>query len=758
MATLTDLKFVSTLLVFTIFHFESTLQTPSSAAAETYIIHMDISAMPKAFSGHHSWYMSMLSSSSKHIYTYTNSIHGFSAILTSSELESLKNSPGYVSSTRDHPLKVHTTHTPQFLGLSSSSGAWPASNYGEGVIIGLVDTGIWPESESFNDQGMTKVPSRWKGKCMCGNQFNSSSCNNKLIGARFYNKGLIASNPKLKISMNSPRDVSGHGTHTSSIAAGNYVEAASYFGYANGIARGMAPRAHVAMYKAIWTYGVYSSDVIAAIDQALQDGVDILSLSLGMSVKDIFLENDPIAIAIFAAMEKGIFVVASAGNDGPLYWTLINGAPWLLTVGSATTDREFEGTLTLGNQVQISFMSLYPGNSSSRQIPLVYMDGCGSVTELKKVKFNIIVCNADLSTISSQVENAVSAEAVGAVFISNSSISESEFYIRSSFPAAFTGLHDGQTIIDYIHKSSNPTGSLQFQKTVIDTKPAPKLDSYSSRGPFPSCPSILKPDLLAPGSLVLASWSPISPVAKVRPSRLLFSDFNLISGTSMATPHVAGVAALVKAVHADWSPAAIRSALVTTADSLDNTLGSIKDIANCDLPASPLEMGAGLINPNKALNPGLVYDATADDYVNFLCTMNYTTTQIRIITKSSSNCINRSIDLNYPSFIAFFNNVDSNPNEKVVQVFWRTVTNVGDQGRTIYTAKLQGMEGLKVSVEPEKLEFKQKYEKQSYKLALEGPNWLEKVVIFGSLTWVNDDGKYVVRSPIVATSLVPESP
>ncbi|KAK1586387.1 hypothetical protein Q3G72_002088 [Acer saccharum] len=606
MATLTDLKLVS-ILVFTIFHFESTLQTPSSSAAETYIIHMDISAMPKAFSGHHSWYMSMLSSSSKHIYTYTDSIHGFSAILTSSELESLKNSPGYVSSTRDHPLKVHTTHTPQFLGLSSSSGAWPASNYGEGVIIGVVDTGIWPE------------------------------------------------------------------------------------------------------------------------------------------------------IATFAAIEKGIFVVASAGNDGPLYWTLINGAPWLLTVGSATTDREFEGILTLGNQVQISFVSLYPGNSSLRQIPLVYMDRCESVTELKKVKFNIIVCKDDLS-ISNQIENAVSAEVVGAVFVSNSSISESEFYIRSSFPAAFIGLRDGQTIIDYIHKSSNPTASLQFQKTVIGTKPAPKLDSYSSRGPFPSCPSILKPDLLAPGSLVLASWSPISPVAKVRPSRLLFSDFNLLSGTSMATPHVAGVAAIMKAVHPEWSPAAIRSALVTTADSLDNTLGPIKDIANYDLPASPLEMGAGLINPNKALNPGLVYDATADDYVKFLCAMNYTTTQIRIITKSSRNCINRFTDLNYPSFIAFFNNVDSNPNEKAVQVFWRTVTNVGDQGGTSYTANLKGMEGLKVYVEPHRLEFKQKYEKQSYKLTLEGPKWLEKAVIFGSLTWVNDNGKYVVRSPIVATNLVPESP
>ncbi|KAF2295276.1 hypothetical protein GH714_032409 [Hevea brasiliensis] len=658
------------------------------AQSNAYIIHMDLSAMPKAFSDHHNWYLTTISSisdtskttftpNSKHIY-YPSSVHGFSAILTSSELEKLKKSPGYISSTRDRPLKVLTTHTSQFLGLSSVSGAWPATNYGEDVIIGLVDTGIWPESESFSDEGMTVIPSRWKGKCASGTRFNSSLCNKKLIGAHFYNKGLLANNPKLKISVNSPRDTSGHGTHTASIAAGNYVKGASYFGYASGTASGMAPRARIAMYKAIWTYGVYESDVLAAIDQAIQDGVDILSLSLAFALDDIFLEDDSMAIATFAAMEKGIFVAASAGNDGSLYWTVVNGAPWLLTVGAGTVDREFEGIFTLGDGNQINFTTLYPGNSSLIQRPLVFLDGCESVHKMKKFKNNIIVCKDNLS-ISDQVEKAKSAKVSGAVFVTN--ISLSEYYTRSSFPAAFIGLQAGQKVVEYIQKRNNPKGSLQFRKTIIGTKAAPKVGGYSSRGPFPSCQHVLKPDILAPGSLVLASWSPISSVAQVQ-SHPLFSKFNLLSGTSMAAPHVAGVAALIKKAHPDWSPAAIRSALMTTANPLDNTHNPIKDVANYNLAATPLDIGAGHMDPNKSLDPGLIYDAAAEDYIKLLCAMNYTKKQIQIITRSTQNCLNKSLDLNYPSFIAY-----SGSDGKFVHEFRRTLTNVGE-AISSYTAKV----------------------------------------------------------------------
>ncbi|XP_065874737.1 subtilisin-like protease SBT1.9 [Euphorbia lathyris] len=735
------------------------------AESHTYIIHMDSTAKPTAFFNHHYWYLATLSSISdivdstitpctnnKHLYTYTSSANGFSATLTDSELEALKKCPGYISHTRDRPLQIHTTHTSQFLGLNTNSGAWPATNYGEDVIIGLVDTGIWPESESFDDEGMTPVPSRWKGKCEPGTQFNSTLCNKKLIGAYFFNKGYLAENPDVNISMNSTRDTDGHGTHTASTAAGSFVKGASFFGYANGTSSGMAPRARIAMYKTIWNYGVYASDVLAAIDQAIKDGVDILSLSLAFSEDYIFsLDEDAIAVATFAAMKEGIFVAASAGNQPD---TIVNAAPWLITVGAGTLDRDFGGTLTLGNLNKISFRSVYPGNYSQSLTSLVFLDGCASVEEMKKNRKYIIVCKDNLS-MSDQFEKAITAGVLGAVFITNYTVSD--YYTISPFPAAFMNLEDGQRVVNYIQKTDNPKGSLKFQETIIGIEPAPMVDFYSGRGPFFSCKYVVKPDIIAPGTSVLASWSPISSVTQVQ-GKPLFSNFNFGTGTSMSAPHVAGVGALVKTAHPDWSPAAIRSAIMTTANPLDNTNGPIRDVIAFDnAPATPLDIGSGHIDPNKSLNPGLIYDATEEDYINLLCAMNYTKKQLQIITKSNPRCINMSLDLNYPSFIAHFTGSSasaSRSDEILVYQFQRTVTNVGEAVSS-YSANLTSMDGIQVKVEPQKLVFKHKYEKLSYKLTVEGPKIMKEYVVYGSLSWVHDQGKYIVRSPIVATTIQP---
>jgi subtilisin family serine protease len=238
---------------------------------------------------------------------------------------------------KDLKMKLLTTYSPKFLSLNPNIGAWHDSRFGKGIIIGLVNSGIWPESKSFKDYNMSKIPSKWKGECENSIHFNSSLCNKKLIGAKFFNRGLLAHDPTASLGLNSTRDTLGHGTHTISTAAGSRVDSVSYFGYAAGTASGVALNSHVAMYKAAWKDELYSSDVIAAIDAAISDGIDVLSLSIRVA-DFVPLYEDPLAIATFAAMKKGVFVSCAAGNGGPDLETLYNGMPWAITVDAGTMD------------------------------------------------------------------------------------------------------------------------------------------------------------------------------------------------------------------------------------------------------------------------------------------------------------------------------------------------------------------------------------------------------------------------------------
>ncbi|XP_047156637.1 subtilisin-like protease SBT3 [Vigna umbellata] len=725
----------------------------SMAQSDNYIIHMDKLAMPKAFSTHHAWYLSTLSSvldnahtfnddnldiaSSKLIYTYTNAMNGFTANLSPQEIEALKTSPGYVSSTPDLPTKLDTTHSPEFLGLNPNTGAWPAAKFGEDVIVGLVDTGVWPESESFNDKGMPdKLPSRWYGKCE-----STIKCNKKLIGARFFNKGFLAKNSKSAKIVHSTRDTDGHGTHTSSTAVGSQVVNASFFGNDNGSAKGVAPRARVAIYKVLWGEMLYASDLIAAVDAAISDGVDILSLSLGYNVLTLF--EDPMAIATFAAMDRGIFVSTSAGNSGPKRETLHNGIPWVINVAAGTLDRQIQASLTLGNGVKLFGLSTYLlGNFSAHQVPIVFSGSCDNFTELVKARNKIVVCEVMDANLPNLVYNIKASNVLASVFIST--FNDVATVNELGLVGVIVNPRNGETIKAYIKSNSDAKASMSFQITTLGIKPAPRVDRYSSRGPSISCPFVLKPDITAPGTSILAAWPENLPVSS--PGSIpLYSNFNLLSGTSMACPHMAGVAALLKGAHRDWSPAAIRSAIMTTSDIFDNNKEPIKDIGDGDKPASPLVMGAGHVNPNKALDPGLVYDAGAQDYVNLLCAMNLTQQHIKTITRSSSyNCSKPSLDLNYPSFIALFSENGSSKQSMGTWEFFRTVTNVGE-GQTIYTARVTPIKGFNVSITPSKLVFKEKNQKLNYKLRIEGP----KREGFGYVTWT--DVKHVVRSPIVIT-------
>ncbi|KAL3730515.1 hypothetical protein ACJRO7_027517 [Eucalyptus globulus] len=732
-----------------------------------YIIYMDESALPTSFSRHHDWYTSLLSSLSSspdeidptHLYTYNHALNGFSAVLSQSQLEKLEQIPGHVASYPDTFGNAHTTYTPNFLGLNRQTGLWPRAKFGDGVIVGVVDTGIWPESESFKDEGMSPVPERWRGSCESGVEFNSSNCNRKLIGARSFSKGMKQRGLNISTTddYDSPRDYWGHGTHTSSTAAGSPVMDASYFGYAKGTATGIAPAARLAMYKVMFQTDDYdylaATDTLAGMDQAIADGVDILSLSLGFD--ETPFDHNPIAVGAFAAMQRGIFVACSAGNDGRQgYYTMRNGAPWLTTVGAGTISRDFAANIVLGNgTLTVRGKSIFPEDLLISRVPLYFGHGnrskeiCDSYSlDPKDVAGKIVFCDFVSEDYEVNPYEITRAGAAGAIFSTESGafLKPEDFYI----PFVAVVPEDGDRIKDYLLKSENPTVSIKFLITIFGTKPAPQVASFSSRGPYRQAPWILKPDMLAPGVNILAAWAPNQEIAQIGQSSLL-GDYNLESGTSMSAPHVAGVAALLKSAHPDWSPAAIRSAMMTTAYILDNTNEPIIDMTT-QASGTPLDFGAGHIDPEKASDPGLIYDIEPEDYINFLCGMNYSANQIKIISgRSNFSCASATLYINYPSFMVILNKTNTTS-----VTFKRVLTNVAD-GPASYRATVMTPSSMKATAKPSELCFTSKYDRAEFNLtveiSLEGSiprrNYIGN---YGYISWKEINGTRVVRSPIVS--------
>ncbi|KAK8646616.1 hypothetical protein V6N13_120396 [Hibiscus sabdariffa] len=397
---------------------------------KTYIVHVDHSLKPSSFSTHEAWHRAILRSSSKPLldkpvllYSYNHVMHGFSARLAPSQATEIKKSLAHIAVHEEKSGKLFTTHSPQFMGLTHSSELWNASSYGEGVIIGMIDSGVWPESQSFNEKGMPPVPTRWKGKCQ-NSTINPFPCNRKLIGAQVFIKGSQAAGESDSPD-DTPRDFLGHGTHTSSTAAGNHVPGASQFGYAQGVARGIAPGAHVAMYK-VSSGEVAESDVLAAMDQAIADGVDIVSLSLGFDQTPYF--QDVIAIASLSAVQKGIAVICAAGNDASPN-TTYNAAPWITTVGAGTLDRSFTATVTLGNDQTFEGLSEFPIRILVTNTPLYYGKGDSNKTICRTGALNesevigrVVLCDNNSSiNVFDQAEELERVNAAAGILISDSS-------------------------------------------------------------------------------------------------------------------------------------------------------------------------------------------------------------------------------------------------------------------------------------------------------------------------------------------------
>jgi subtilisin family serine protease len=646
------------------------------------------------------------------LHSYGYVFNGFAAELTAEQVAKLESMPGVLAVTKDELLTLDTTSTPDFLGLTGPMGVWASDGgtTGEDVIIGIIDGGIWPEHPSFSDRtgkngnaskdgklAYRQIPG-WNGRCVPGEAFAASDCNQKLIGARYYNAGWGGNagiDAQLPWEYNSPRDLGGHGTHVASTAGGNANVATTGPAAVFNTISGIAPRARIAAYKVCWETGAggscFRTDSVAAIDQAVADGVDVLNFSISGSGTNF---RDPVEIAFLFAADAGIFVAASAGNSGPASSTVAHPGPWLTTVAAGTHNRNGEGSVTLGNGATYSGASIatavgpaplidstvagLPG-ADPTAVALCYSsaDG-GNGLDPAKVAGKIVICQRG---ITARVNKSLAVQEAGGVgmvlFNSPDSSLNADFHF---VPSVHVSLASGTAIKAYA-ATAGATASINTA-TIVRNVPAPFTASFSSRGPLRAGDgNLLKPDLIAPGQDILAGVAPPGNGGRL---------FDMYSGTSMSSPHVAGLAALFKQKYPSWSPMAIKSALMTTGyDVLDG--GTPAPNTN---PVLIFRQGAGHVNPSAAMDPGLVYDSGFNDWLALICATQPQGLDATCNALWSAGYSKNASDLNVAS-IAIGSMAGA-------QTVTRRVTNVTG-ATTIFTASHTGMAGFEVEIIPASL-------------------------------------------------------
>jgi subtilisin family serine protease len=632
--------------------------------------------------------------------------------------------------------------TPTFLGLAGAGGAWDtqfgdATHAGEGMIVGVIDTGFWPESPSFAPLPEPRpdaaiIQKKWYAdgvdKCDEG-ATHPIACNNKVIGARYYDASGLGD---WSSEYTSPRDYDGHGSHTASTAAGDYNVPATINGEKVGNVSGMAPAARIAVYKALWEQedgdgSGGTADLVHAIDDAVTDGVDVINYSISGSSKYVV---DPVGVAFFNAAAAGVFIATSAGNSGPEESTVAHDTPWTTTVAASSHDRGSAKSVTLGNGK--TFTGVGHG-AALPATPLVDSVGSGvagadpSKVELcypgtldpVKVKGKIVLCKRGVNPRTDKSLAVQQAGGVGMVLY-NATLSSlnADYHV---VPTVHVGQTEGAAIRAYLASAPSPTASMSEVSTA--TPRAPEVAAFSSAGPaIVGDGNLVKPDVTAPG---------VDIVAAVSPSGHHGNLFDGESGTSMSSPHVAGVAALLRSAHPTWTPSEVKSALMTTAGQTDN---SDRPIQRNGTSATPFDMGSGHIQPSDAFDPGLVYDSGPEDWIKYGCGIN----QIQLISDwcDTIGSLDPS-DLNYPSIA-----VGELPGTKTIT---RTVKNVSSKA-SVYVASVKAPAGFKVKVTPATISVAAGAS-VTFTVSLVRSSATYGKWAFGALTWTDLRG-HAVRSPI----------
>jgi subtilisin family serine protease len=548
--------------------------------------------------------------------TYSVALNGFVAELTPAEAQQVARLPGVAKVSLDRPLKPLTDRGPEWIGAPSIWDGIAASlaTKGEGVVVGIIDSGINPANPSFADIGadgydhQNPLGKRF-GLCDPENAHYDPAfpCNDKLVGAYDFTQ-TRRKNPFTAL------DVSGHGSHTASTAAGNVVDAQAKFPTTTLSRRisGVAPHANLIAYRVCEPDSVggncWTSDDYSAIEQAILDGVDVINHSIGSDTVTFDAWNDGLALTFLSAHAAGIVVANAAGNAGPARATLGSpaDAPWVLSVGAVTHDRLIVNGLSgLAREdgVKLPGFSgkgltagygpsplVYAGNVANPNDPDEDAGLCGQPYPAGTFHGEIVVCDRGVVGRVEKGSNVLAGGAGGMVLV-NVPDGDSDLVADGHvLPATHLSAADGQALKDWLAVGAGHQGSILPFEAKVDSANGDIMADFSSRGPA-FVPEVLKPDLAAPGVDILAAAGIKGKVA-----------YELMSGTSMASPHAAGAAALLKALHPGWSPDEIKSALMTTAKTqgLRDSDGQRK--------TGPFDRGAGRIDLAAAAKAGLLME------------------------------------------------------------------------------------------------------------------------------------------------------
>ncbi|MCP5095306.1 MAG: S8 family serine peptidase, partial [Chloroflexi bacterium] len=535
-------------------------------------------------------------------FQYNIAFNGIAISLTGDEAAYISSLPQIKNIWREKTYELSTDASPTFVGATA---VWDGSgtpdnmpNQGEGIIIGIIDTGINIDHPSFQDLGEDAYDhinpfgaGNTKGICVT----ESSLCNDKLIGLWDFADGANEAD--------GAEDSNGHGTHTASTAAGGVTKAtvSTPAGYTyRAPISGIAPHANIIAYDACTT-NCPGAALLAAVNQAVADGVDIINYSISGG-NDPY--HDPIALAFLVANDAGIFVAAAAGNDGPDTGSVSHVSPWVTAVAATTHNRSFSNSLinltsSAGTSPNLIGQGLTKGYGSA---PIVHAANYGDALCLNPFlpgtwQGEIVVCDRGEIARVDKGFNLLTGGAGGMILLNTFANGNDVHNDAHYLPTVHLSYADAIVFTTWLNDGTNHVGAIGG--TAVATTSGDTVASFSSRGPN-NLLDLLKPDIAAPGVEILAALHTTSPLDDPK--------FGFLSGTSMASPHVAGAAALIKVANPTWTPDEIRSALMMSS----STAGVTKSDGSS--AADPFDRGAGRLDLSDAAKVGLVINETRSNY------------------------------------------------------------------------------------------------------------------------------------------------